>query len=369
MLKKVSIFWSISLLLISCAPSIRYNADPSKLKAASSEQPSNSITSQKSLSNPLYVTPSADYHIVKRGDNLFQISKASGIPLRKLKLYNNLVEDDIFLGQKIYFKPNMAMFPKYITRVDIPAEKYHTVGSGQTLADISYMYGVFILDLVDFNGLSSVEVQQGQKIWLVEGKLKASSASSHKRVSVSKPKRKSVVKVATPTRVKRAVKASTTATGGKVILAKKSAISTPKRIESSTDKSISQATPQHSGLKFPVEGGRIISSFGKKGFTINKGVNIAGKDGEPVKAALAGKVIFAGEQRGYGNVIVLEHEKFVMTVYAHNQTNLVRSGDSVTAGQPIARLGQSGRVDTPQLHFEYRVKGKAVDPRKVLAKS
>ena len=118
-----------------------------------------------------------------------------------------------------------------------------------------------------------------------------------------------------------------------------------------------------------MDGGRIISNFGKNGVTINKGVNIAGKQGEAVKAALGGKVIFAGEQRGYGNVIVVEHEKFVMTVYAHNKANLVRSGDKVVAGQPIAKLGKSGRVDTPQLHFEYRVKGKAVDPRKVLSQS
>ncbi len=391
MLKKVLIFCSFSLLIVACTPNIKYNLDSSKLGPVASTQGGNVITSKKSMSNPLYVTPSEDYHIVKRGDNLFQISKASGIPLNKLKLYNNLVEDDIFLGQKIYLKPNMTVFPKYITRVDIPEQKYHTVASGQILADISHMYGVFVLDLVDFNGLSSLEIKQGEKIWLVDGKME--SGLSGKKITVNTPRRKEVkygkiesesnlpekkVIASTPRRIKvkavpksnklnRAVKLPTTAKGGKVILAQKSAISTPKRVKSSIGKTISQAKPQHTGLEFPVKGGRIISNFGTQGFTINKGVNIAGEDGEPVKAVLAGKVIFAGEQRGYGNVIVLEHDKFVMTVYAHNKANLVRSGDTVTASQPIAKLGQSGRVDTPQLHFEYRVKGKAVDPRKVLS--
>ena len=194
-----------------------------------------------------------------------------------------------------------------------------------------------------------------------------------KKASVSRPKRKQAKSVATTKKVQRAVRVPSAVTkeGGTIIRATNTrpSVTAPTRVKKATTKTISQARPQHSGLRFPVDGGRIISNFGKNGVTINKGVNIAGKQGEAVKAALGGKVIFAGEQRGYGNVIVVEHEKFVMTVYAHNKANLVRSGDKVVAGQPIAKLGKSGRVDTPQLHFEYRVKGKAVDPRKVLSQS
>jgi len=366
MLKKVLIFWLISFLLVACVANVKYNGDPDKLGAGKAVDEKG----KQSLSNPLYVTESDEYHIVRRGENLFQISKASGVKIKKLKLYNNLIDDEIFLGQKIYLKPNLAVYPKYITKVDIPPEKFHTVSAGETLADISHKYGVFILDLVDFNGLSGMQVSQGQKLWLVDGKLQPKSELAKKEVRVIRPQRKKVKTVVKPTRVQRTAKIPSVAStkGGTLIRAKKPTVAAPAKIKKPMTKTISQGKPQHSGLKFPVEGGRIISNFGKKGFTINKGVNIAGKEGEAVRAALAGKVIFAGEQRGYGKVIVVEHDKFVMTVYAHNKVNLVRSGDKVTAGQPIAKLGKSGRVTTAQLHFEYRVKGKAVDPLRVLAK-
>jgi murein DD-endopeptidase MepM/ murein hydrolase activator NlpD len=65
-------------------------------------------------------------------------------------------------------------------------------------------------------------------------------------------------------------------------------------------------------------------------------------------------------------VVILEHDDYVMTVYAHNETNLVRLGEIVKQGQPIATLGNTGSTDGPHLHFEYRVQGKAIDPRQVL---
>ncbi|MCB5230130.1 MAG: M23 family metallopeptidase, partial [Candidatus Cloacimonas sp.] len=66
------------------------------------------------------------------------------------------------------------------------------------------------------------------------------------------------------------------------------------------------------------------------------------------------------------NVVLLEHANFIITVYAHNERNLVRLGDSVKKGQPIATVGQTGNATTPHLHFEYRVKGKAINPRNVI---
>jgi len=78
-------------------------------------------------------------------------------------------------------------------------------------------------------------------------------------------------------------------------------------------------------------------------------------------------VVFAGVQGNYGNVIVIEHPDFVMTVYAHNDANLVKVNDSVKRGQIIAHLGSTGNATGPHLHFEYRIKGKAINPRKVLS--
>ncbi|MGC9361975.1 MAG: M23 family metallopeptidase, partial [Candidatus Syntrophosphaera sp.] len=88
--------------------------------------------------------------------------------------------------------------------------------------------------------------------------------------------------------------------------------------------------------------------------------------GTPVKAVLDGVVVFSGVQGGYGNVVVLEHPDFVMTVYAHNEKNLVKVDDEVKQGDEIATMGSTGQTTGSHLHFEYRLKGKAINPRKVL---
>ena len=64
--------------------------------------------------------------------------------------------------------------------------------------------------------------------------------------------------------------------------------------------------------------------------------------------------------------VILEHDNLTMTVYAHNESNLVRLGEKVKKGQPIATVGQTGNATAPHLHFEYRVEGKAINPREVL---
>jgi len=97
----------------------------------------------------------------------------------------------------------------------------------------------------------------------------------------------------------------------------------------------------------------------------HKGIDVAAEIGAPIHAAMSGKVVYVGTQRGYGNVIILEHENYVMTVYAHNETNLVRLDDIVNSGQPIATVGETGTTTGPHLHFEYRVQGRAVNPREI----
>ncbi|WP_287369191.1 peptidoglycan DD-metalloendopeptidase family protein, partial [Thauera sp.] len=98
----------------------------------------------------------------------------------------------------------------------------------------------------------------------------------------------------------------------------------------------------------------------------NKGVDIAGNVGDPVVAAAAGKVVYAGSGlRGYGKLVVIKHNQEYNSVYAHNDKLLVKEDDQVTQGQKIAELGSS-EADRPKLHFEIRKQGKAVDPMKYL---
>ncbi len=98
----------------------------------------------------------------------------------------------------------------------------------------------------------------------------------------------------------------------------------------------------------------------------NKGIDIAGKAGEPVVAAAAGKVILVSSAlRGYGNFVIIKHNAMFLSVYAHNSRILVKEEQTVSKGQKIAEIGSSD-ADQPKLHFEIRRQGKPVDPLKLL---
>jgi lipoprotein NlpD len=98
----------------------------------------------------------------------------------------------------------------------------------------------------------------------------------------------------------------------------------------------------------------------------NKGLDIAGKLGDPVLAAADGRVVYAGAGlRGYGNLIILKHNNTYLTAYAHNQTLLVKEDQAVRKGQKIAEMGSSD-ADRVKLHFEIRRQGKPVDPARLV---
>jgi lipoprotein NlpD len=115
-------------------------------------------------------------------------------------------------------------------------------------------------------------------------------------------------------------------------------------------------------------GGKVLTQFveGGGGKESNKGIDISGRAGEPVQAAAAGKVVYAGSGlRGYGNLVIIRHNAAFLSAYAHNSKILVKEGQAVTRGQKVAEVGNSD-ADQPKLHFEVRYKGKPVDPLKYL---
>ncbi|HEX7155972.1 MAG TPA: peptidoglycan DD-metalloendopeptidase family protein [Burkholderiaceae bacterium] len=94
----------------------------------------------------------------------------------------------------------------------------------------------------------------------------------------------------------------------------------------------------------------------------NKGIDIGGSLGSSVVAANDGQIVYVGSGlRGYGNLVIIKHTDDYVSAYAHNQQILVKQGQTVKRGQPIAELGQTDAPD-PRLHFEIRRKGKPVDP-------
>jgi murein DD-endopeptidase MepM/ murein hydrolase activator NlpD len=114
-------------------------------------------------------------------------------------------------------------------------------------------------------------------------------------------------------------------------------------------------------LIWPTDG-VVISLFGRRDGARHDGVDIAAPLGSAVWAAAAGKVIFSGQQPGYGWLVIIAHDDALATVYAHNAVNLVAEGDRVEQGDPIAQVGISGGQQTPQLHFEVRLDKEPVNP-------
>jgi murein DD-endopeptidase MepM/ murein hydrolase activator NlpD len=115
-------------------------------------------------------------------------------------------------------------------------------------------------------------------------------------------------------------------------------------------------------LSWPVRG-TCVDFFEGEENRKHQGIDIASPLGTPIKAAGGGKVIYSGNTiRGYGNLIILRHSEDTVTVYAHNQVNLVEEGTMVEKGQIIGKVGQTGNASGPHLHFEVRRGNRAVDP-------
>lgn len=144
--------------------------------------------------------------------------------------------------------------------------------------------------------------------------------------------------------------------------------SAPQESETKDVAAIPNATSSDERFQWPLQG-KIISRFGaKNGGQHNDGINIAAKVGAKVYAADSGTVAYAGnELKGFGNLLLIRHSDGWITAYAHNEKLLVKKGDKVTRGQPIALVGATGNVDSPQLHFEIRRGSDPVDPLQHLA--
>jgi murein DD-endopeptidase MepM/ murein hydrolase activator NlpD len=142
----------------------------------------------------------------------------------------------------------------------------------------------------------------------------------------------------------------------------------PKAAEPQTTASLPKAEePASSGAEFrwPARG-RVIAGYAGKGG--NEGINIAVPEGTPIKAAEGGVVAYAGsELKGYGNLVLIRHPNGYVSAYAHNGELSVKRGEQVKRGQVVAKSGQSGNVNSPQLHFELRKGSTPVDPMPYLS--
>ncbi|AJP59985.2 peptidase [Pandoraea vervacti] len=127
------------------------------------------------------------------------------------------------------------------------------------------------------------------------------------------------------------------------------------------------AAPRTATNKIPMTWpatGKILANYNGSS---NKGIDIGGQSGDPIYAAAAGKVVYAGNGlRGYGNLVMIQHENGYLTAYAHNRELLVKEGVSVSKGQTIARMGDTDSHGVVKLHFEVRQKGTPFNPNEFL---
>ncbi len=215
---------------------------------------------------------------------------------------------------------------------------YHTVEGGDTLYSIAWRYGRDFKELAEINRIPApYTIKAGQRISLAvpDGYVAGNTYKSPKLTSNAnhnqQPANKSPEK--------------------KVVYKNK------QRPPSTSNRALPK---QVSGWGWP-HYGPIIDTYSVTG-DINKGVDIAGKIGDPVVAAASGEVVYAGSGLlGYGKLVIVNHSETYLSAYAHNNKILVKEGDHVRLGQQIAELGESG-TKRPMLHFEIRKNGKPVNP-------
>jgi len=118
-------------------------------------------------------------------------------------------------------------------------------------------------------------------------------------------------------------------------------------------------------LRWPVTG-RALGEYGRHGQIFNNGIDLAAAAGTPVLAAGAGEIVYNDDMQGLGRVVLLDHGRDYLTVYAHLAEAPLATGVQVAAGAVLGRVGSSGRVTSPQLHFEVRYQSEAYDPRRFL---
>ena len=275
---------------------------------------------------------------VAAGDTLYSIARRHGVALRDLIERNRLA-------------------PPYRLRegrvLALPKARTHRVAAGDTLYAISRRYGVDIYTVAAVNRIDPpYTIRVGQQLRIPD---------RHRRTRAGPA---AAPGVATGT----AAAPARTVTQAQPARTAKPAV--PALDPGAKPKPVPRAPAARSQARFlwPLRGA-VISRFGPKaGGLHNDGINIAASTGAPIVAAEDGVVAYAGnELRGFGNLLLVRHAGGWTTAYAHGERLLVKRGDRVRKGDVIARVGATGRVQRPQLHFELRRGTDAVDPLRFLA--
>lgn len=231
------------------------------------------------------------------------------------------------------------------------------VRSGDTLYAIAFGYDLDPMNIAKWNDISSPYViYPGQRLQLSApaGRHGGSDRSSDVKISTVKtPGQATTRTVSSPPKSSSTRSSSTTVTPTK---------SEPTPNVSKTTKPASPAskTADPKSWKWPTKG-RVLRGY-VAGDPARNGLDIAGQEGQAVKASSAGLVVYSGNGLiGYGELIIIKHSEKMLSAYAHNKVRLVNEGEQVSSGQRIAEMGRN-TSDEQLLHFEIRSQGKPVNP-------
>lgn len=249
---------------------------------------------------------------------------------------------------------------------------YYTVRRGDTLSRIAQQFNQPWRDIADWNSLANPnDIKVGQQLRVIppEGARMASvpmdTGMEVRPLDTAASPQPSQVKPQ-PGQAQAASAQGGRKTGpqGTKVAYSEQALSDFQRTDPSsrlTEPARKPTEIQGAGrFVWPTEG-RLIRGYD----AARKGIDIAGQLGQPIVAVGDGTVLYAKNMRGYGNLVIVDHSEGLVSAYAHNQTILVKEGQTVTRGQRIAEMGSTD-ADSVRLHFEIRQLGKPVDPTSFL---
>ncbi len=215
------------------------------------------------------------------------------------------------------------------TRESVSKSGYYTVKSGDTLYSIAWQYGQDYKEVAQWNRIKPpYRIYAGQQL-----RLTPSANTVAAKPSAPPPATKS----------------------GRTVTNKKE--TTAQTVPDTQEIGVLQAI----NWRWPAPG-KLVENFGAG----NKGINIAGEEGQAIQAAAPGRVVYSGSGLvGLGQLLIIKHNNSFLSAYAHNKTLLVKEGDQVSAGQRIAEMGRTG-AERVMLHFQIRKDGKPVDPLQYL---
>ncbi len=296
---------------------------------------------------------------VGNGMTLYSIAKANGMTVQQLAEANGIAQPYTVSKGRILRIPGAtsAQMPQSAdaTVATKTTGSTYSVENGDTLYSLGRKFGVSPFTIASANGLGKEKpLSLGQKIKIPAGgnmaALKSKKPATDQE-TIDSGQDEQVADAAPATRP--------------------AALALPKAPAIAQDvPAIPTDATSALAMRWPVRG-KVISEFGTKPSGLkNEGINISVPEGTSVRAAESGVVAYAGnELKGYGNLILIRHAGGYVTAYAHAKSLNVKRGDTVKRGDVIAVAGQTGAVQSPQLHFEVRKGAVALDPTKYLSAS